>query len=136
MVYDLSFSTRLAYDAGQSGISIPVKLKLLNVETAVDAKLDTGATDCIFSRRFGEDLGLDIEDGEKIRINTATSIFTAYGHELTLSVLDYELDILAFFAEDSAFSRNVLGRRGFLDQFAIGLIDYDGLLYLRAYDQY
>jgi predicted aspartyl protease len=135
MAYDLSFSDRLAYDAGKSGISIPVKLKLLNIETAVDAKLDTGATDCIFSRRFGEDLGLEIEDGERILISTANSVFTAYGHEITLSVLDYELDVLAFFAEDSAFNRDVLGRRGFLDQFAIGLIDYDGLLYLSAYGQ-
>ncbi len=134
MKYDLSFPTRLLYDAGKPGITVSIKLKLSEIFVEIDAKLDTGATDCIFSRRFGEDLGFVIEEGEKIQISTATALFTAYGHEVTLSVLDYELDIFAFFAEDSAFNRNVLGRRGFLDQFSLGLIDYDGILYLSLYE--
>lgn len=133
MDYQLSFSRRLLYDAGKSGITIPIKLKLSKVSVDIEAKLDTGATDCIFSRRFGEELGFTIEEGEKIQISTATGLFTAYGHEVSLSVLNYELDILAFFAADEAFNRNVLGRRGFLDQLTVGLVDYEETLYLNLY---
>lgn len=133
MDYQLSFSRRLLYDAGKSGITIPIKLKLSKVSVDIEAKLDTGATDCIFYRRFGEELGFTIEAGEKIQISTATGLFTAYGHEVTLSVLNYELDILAFFAADEAFNRNVLGRRGFLDQLTVGLVDYEETLYLNLY---
>jgi hypothetical protein len=57
-----------------------------------------------------------------------------YLHEVTLSVLGFELDALVGFAEDEMFQRNVLGRRGFLDQTVVGLVDYEGLFYLRRYN--
>jgi len=31
--------------------------------------------------------------------------------------------------------RNVLGRRGFMEQVRLGLIDYEGKLYLSSYDE-
>jgi hypothetical protein len=40
---------------------------------------------------------------------------------------------LVYFAEDENFSRNVLGRHGWLELVTIGLIDYDGKLYLSRY---
>jgi hypothetical protein len=41
---------------------------------------------------------------------------------------------LVGFAADEAFQRNVLGRRGFLEQTVLGLVDYEGRLYLRRYN--
>jgi hypothetical protein len=131
--FQLTFSRSHDYDAGQAGITIPVKLKLSAQSAEFNAKLDTGATDCIFARRFGEKLNLEIESGEKIRISTATGLLTAYGHELTMSVLDFEFDAFVFFVEEEAFDRSVLGRRAFLDQMIIGLVDYEGKLYLNRY---
>ena len=42
---------------------------------------------------------------------------------------------LAAFAEDEAFQRNVLGRRGFLEPVILGLVDYEGKLYLSKYGE-
>lgn len=134
MNYQLSFNRVWNYDAGQSGITVPVTLRLVSAEVAFDAKIDTGATDCVFARRFGEELGLEIETGEKNRFSAATGLFTAYGHEITISVLDYAIDGFVFFAEDENFNRNVLGRHSFLEQVILGLVDYEGKLYLNAYE--
>jgi hypothetical protein len=49
---------------------------------------------------------------------------------LRMSVLDFDFDILACFAADDAFQKNVLGRYGFLMQIQLGLVDYEGKLYL------
>ena len=60
--------------------------------------------------------------------------FLAYGHAVTLSVRGFKFDIVAYFAADETFSRNVLGRHGFLDRLLIALDDYAGKLYLRRGD--
>ncbi len=56
-----------------------------------------------------------------------------YEHEVTLSVLGFDFDILACFAKDEWFQKNILGRYGFLMQVKIGLVDYEGKLYLSHY---
>jgi Aspartyl protease len=132
--FDLKFSRFAAYDAGKPGISVPAVLRSKNVSVQFTCKLDTGATDCVFARQLGEQLGLDIEEGEKIEISTATGNFTAYGHDVTMSILDFDFDAFVFFARDESFNRNVLGRRGFLDQVVLGLVDYEGKLYLNYYE--
>lgn len=128
--YRLEFPALHKYDAGKSGITVPVMLRAGATAVSFDAKLDTGSTYCIFQRTHGENLGLDIESGHRIAISTATGIFIVYGHEVTLSVKDFDFDMTAYFAEDYAFTRNVLGRYGFLNRVRIGLLDYEGRLYL------
>jgi hypothetical protein len=39
-----------------------------------------------------------------------------------------------YFAKDESFTRNVLGRQGWLDRVKLGLIDYEGRLFLSKYD--
>lgn len=134
MAYELRFEELLPYDAGDTGITIPVIIRLQQDFVHFDAKLDTGATYCIFERGHGEQLGLDIESGHPERIGTAMGSFLAYGHAVTLSVSGFEFDIVAYFAADESFHRNVLGRHGFLDRMLIGLDDYAGKLYLRRND--
>lgn len=82
-----------------------------------------------------EVLGVDVESGDEIRISTATGYFTAFGHELTLSVLDIETVSTVYFAKEESFTRNVLGRQGWLDRVKLGLIDYEGRLLLSAYSE-
>jgi hypothetical protein len=135
MVYPLSFTRLLNYDAGKSGITIPITLRLTNHEAVLEAKLDTGAPECIFARQHGELLGLDIENGEPWRINTATGAFMTYSHDVTMAVLGYTFDVRVCFAADARFNRNVLGRHGFLDRVRIGVVDYEGKLYLSRYDE-
>lgn len=83
MIWNLSFSTLVEYDPGQPGINIPVILRLADREAPCLAKIDTGASDCIFRRFQGEPLGLDIERGDPRDFSTATGSFKAYGHAVS-----------------------------------------------------
>lgn len=122
------------YDLTKSSINLPIKLKLGTNEIDFVASLDTGATFCIFERLFGEEIGLIIEQGHKTFIRTALGKFTAYGHTVTMDILDYSFESFVYFAENESFSHNVLGRNGFLSKINLGLIDYDGKIFLNSYD--
>lgn len=52
---------------------------------------------------------------------------------LRFRFLDFDFDILACFAKDDQFEKNILGRFGFLMQVKIGIVDYEGKLYLSHY---
>lgn len=135
MAYTLSFSKSHDYTTVKDGITILVTLRSENFFVDLTAKLDTGATFCIFERGQGEALHLDIETGQETLINTPTGTFTAYGHDVVLQFLDYELSTTVYFAADYAFNRNVLGREGWLNRLRVGIVDHDGLLYLSHYDE-
>jgi hypothetical protein len=127
--YTLNFEVLHTYDPAKSGISVPVELRLNGRVVTLAAKLDTGASFCIFARTYAEALSLDIERGIPEWIGTATNNrFLTYGHNVTLSTLNFEFDTMVYFAMDEGFRRNVLGRRGWLEQVRLGLIDYDGTL--------
>lgn len=134
MTLRLAFDHLLNYDAGQTGITIDVALGLGSDNVSCKAKLDTGSTFCIFARKVGEDLGCRIEDGIKQSVSTVTGTFVVYLHQVALSVSGFELDALVGFAADETFQRNVHGRRGFLEQMVLGLVDYEGQLYLSRYN--
>lgn len=131
MSYNLAFDNLFFYDPGKSGISLSVLLHLGQLEVNVEAKLDTGSSHCIFQRIFGERLGLTSESGYQMSMSTVNGVFMTYGHNIMLSVLDYQFDSLVYFARDEDFNRDVLGRQGFLNQVQIGIRDYQGELYLR-----
>lgn len=134
MNFDLSFEKLVSYDTRKVGISLEVELWLGDLSTSLEAKVDTGSTFCVFARRFGEELGLEIELGTPQSISTSTGSFLAFGHGVTLVAAEFELDSIVFFAEDENFNRNVLGRHGWLDRLIIGINDYDGKLYLNRYE--
>jgi predicted aspartyl protease len=129
----LEFSEVYKYDTRLVGITVPVALFTGAENSAFKAKIDTGSSFCIFERKNGERLGIEVESGEEIRISTATDSFTAYGHELTMVVLGIETYAKVYFAKEDWFTRNVLGRQGFLDRVKLGLIDYEGKLLLSDY---
>jgi hypothetical protein len=114
MAYQLSFSQVLKYDASEPGITVPATLSLDEVRVDCEAKLDTGASLCVFAREYGERLGLNIVDGIKQIITTVTGSFVVYLHEVNLSVAGMEFNALVGFAENEGLRRSVLGRRGFL----------------------
>lgn len=134
MQHRLSFSTRHDYDTRKVGITVPVWLRSGENIINLEAKLDTGASCCIFRRALGQILGLDVESGSRREMSTVTGSFSVFGHEVTLTVLGIEIDTTVFFAASEHFNRDVLGREGWLDRVRVGLIDYDGSLYLNRYD--
>ena len=134
MAYDLHFSERHIYDSKTEGISIPVVLWAGRKKIDLLAKIDTGASDCLFEREYAEALGLRVEEGVRRTYATANSRFDAYGHEILLRVMGIETTGTVYFYADPAIVRNVLGRRGWLDRIRFGLVDYDQSIYLAAYD--
>lgn len=131
----VSFDEVYFYNTLKVGITASVILSFSGGFVDLEAKIDTGSSYCVFERKHAERLNLDVESGEQIRISTATDFFTAYGHELTLSVLGIETYSRVYFAGEESFTRNVLGRQGFLDRVKLGLIDYEGKLLLSAYGE-
>ena len=132
-MFQLNFEKLLTYDTSKLGIELDVTLKLSGKSVNFTAKVDTGADHCIFERRLGEDLGLKIENGIAQRFSTATGIFLAYGHNIMVITENLEFDSYIFFYADESYKTNVLGRFGWLDRVILGLVDYEGKLYLDYY---
>ena len=134
-LWQLGFTARLDY-SGYGDLIFPLALSsVINNRLVVRVKLDTGSTFCVFQRRYAELLGLDVEGGTVQRIRTVTGSFNAYGHEVTLTVGGLEWQAVVYFAGDESFPVNVVGRFGFLDRLRVGVVDYEQLLYLAAYDE-
>ena len=133
MIHQLAFDVAHNY-LSKSAITIPTKLWAGGVSAEVDAYLDTGSTFCIFKRDYAEVIGLEVESGTRLDIDTVTGVFTAYGHTLTLETLGLEFEATVYFAAHEGFTRNVLGRRGWLDRVRLGIVEYEGKLYMSRYE--
>jgi len=131
----VSFDEIHFYDTLKVGITVSVILSFGGEFVDLEAKIDTDSSYCVFERKHAERLNLDVESGELIRISAAMAGFDAYGHDLTLSVLGVETFSRVYFAKEESFTRNVLGRQGWLDRVKLGLIDYEGKLLLSAYGE-
>jgi hypothetical protein len=131
VTHQLTFDS--VYNYGTDAFLVPVELQLADKIVRTDAYVDTGATFCVFKRELATALGIDVESGTPLRLSTVTGSFNAYGHMLTLRTFDYSFDVTVYFAAHESFARNVLGRRGWLDQLQLGLVEYESKLYLRQY---
>lgn len=131
----VEFDTLHDYGTDKASIEVPVTLRFGERTVSFTAQLDTGATFCVFERGYAETLGLSVESGVPLRFSTAMGDFDAYGHTLTLETLHYSFDVTVYFAAHESFTRNVLGRRGWLDQLRLGIVEYEGKLYLSRYDE-
>jgi hypothetical protein len=134
MPEQLSFAISYEYNSQQVGVTVPVRLRTWAEAIDVRAKIDTGASFCVFARKHAEQLGIDVESGKLEKLSTVTGSFVVYGHEVTLDVLGLEIATTVYFAADENFRRNVLGRQGWLDRVRLGLIDYEGKLFLSDYN--
>ena len=135
-MYTLTFPTMHRYDESEQGITLPVALSLDNHPgVELPAKVDTGASFCIFKREYGEVLGLKIEDGFRQRVVSITgNSFEVFGHEVNVRVLGVEVFQMVYFAGDRSYRRDVLGRSGWLDRIKIAISDYERKLYLSPYE--
>ena len=105
MAHQLEFEKLLSYDVGEPGITLQATLKLKEQTLDLQVKVDTGASCCLFERRVGEALGFDSETGMRQLFGTATGTFVGYGHEVTLSVAEFEFDTIVFFPSDVELRR-------------------------------
>lgn len=134
MSYQLGYSILHEYDPGQSGISVAVSLSAAGNKQRVQAKVDPGATYCVFRREVGEALGLNIEAGIEEWIGTQTGSLRTFGHAVTLETLGINFESVVYFAAHPNLPRNVLGRYGWMQRLNLGIVDYEGKLYVGLYD--
>ena len=134
LMIQLSFAQEHDYSDDDDGISIEVRLGYGLEEIQVLAKVDPGAAVCLFSNELGRKLGIPIEDGLPIKLSGLAGSMEAFGHEVTLQTGELAFQSLVYFAKYPNLPRNILGRRGWLRNLRLALIDYDNLLYLSAYD--
>jgi hypothetical protein len=85
MAETIEFDQTYLYNIYDIGITVPVQLFYSDKDVEFDAKVDTGSTYCIFQRLHGELLGLEIENGIPVNVNTATGNFRAFGHGINLN---------------------------------------------------
>jgi hypothetical protein len=135
MPFHLTFAQKISYDSQAVGIPVEVGLRRGGEAAFTSAKIDTGAQVCLFARRIGEDLGIEVEKGWPIELQTLAGSLTAYGHEVTLETLGLTFSTVVYFAEDPYLKRNLLGRQGWLQLVRLAIVDYDSELYLSPYDE-
>ena len=135
MSTQLTFTETIHYDDHPDGIRILTSLSFGGQTLDVPAKVDTGAEVCLFSNEIGTGLGLRVEDGLPIRLGTLAGTIEAFGHEVTLQTGALIFQSTVYFAKYPNLPRNILGRRGWLRNLKLAVVDYDNLLYLSAYDE-
>ncbi|MBI1765786.1 MAG: hypothetical protein HYR56_30650 [Acidobacteria bacterium] len=69
-----------------------------------------------------------------MRLSGLTGMLEAFGHEVTLQTGELVFQSIVYFAKYPGVQRNLLGRRGWLRNLRLAIIDYDQVLYLSAYD--
>jgi len=104
MLESINYEKVYEYDTLKLGITIIVTISNGAESRQVRAKIDTGAENCIFERKHGERLSVEIESGREQIFSTTTGNFIAYGHELSLSVLDIETVSTVYFAKEESFA--------------------------------
>lgn len=130
----LEFSQVHRYSSTADGIAMRVALRRADEVADLVAYLDTGAANCLFERKYGEMLRLEIETGDRRTFSTVAGGVVAFGHFVELEVHGLKVESLVYFFRDEHIEKNVLGRTGWLDRIRLGLIDYDCEIYLAAYD--
>ena len=130
----LTFAEEYHYKDDDEGIPLQVRLTYAGHGIEVTAKVDPGAAVCLFSHEVGLKLGLPIEQGSPKRLGGLAGSLDAFGHEVTLQTGNLAFQSTVYFAKYPGLPRNLLGRQGWLRNLKLGLIDYDNLLYLGAYE--
>ncbi len=135
MATQLIFTEEFRYRDDEEDIAIPVTLDYGSKSAIVSAKVDTGAAVCLFTHEVGLMLGVPIEQGIPIVLSGVGGwMLDAFGHGVTLQTGALSFHSTVYFAKYPGLPRNFLGRRGWLRNIKLALIDYDNLLYLGAYD--
>ena len=130
MAFQLEYQRKAIYESVESGITIEAILRHGNLETACQAKVDTGSQVCLFRRTFADALEIDVESGYREVFSTLAGSIVSYAHEVELETLGLRFQSYVYFAESYALRRNLLGRQGWLQLVMLGVNDYNRELYL------
>lgn len=130
MPYQLTFPVRQKFRTTAVGITIPFSVERNGIAVHGYGKLDNGSEYCLFQREVADELGIEIEDGLPVRLNTLTGSFTGYGHTVVLTTFEIHFESFVLFSPAYGTSRNILGRVGWLNNLHLGLTMDDEMIYL------
>lgn len=91
MSFQLSSRERHKYEKSESGLAMRTILSTGQRTVNCVARIDTGATACLFQRELAELLELDLEGGHHIVLATLAGTLPAWGHEVTLQTFNLAL---------------------------------------------
>lgn len=134
----LEFSQAFNYtDLARYGRGVFLEVTLVansHMTPTLRVRVDSAASFCVFGRQWANMLALDWEAGDPVTIGTATGLFSAYRHDITIHLLDYEWTAGIAFAEwdttPPSQARDVLGLTGFFDHFLVAIDDLSETIYL------
>jgi len=136
MAYRLEFNDYHNYEkTTDQTIFVPIGLSANDSYIALAPKLDTGADHCLFDRRWGDHLGLDVGSGPKRVFRGLGGGFEALEHEVTIHTFDVEFTSRVYFTRESQVGRDLLGRVGWLEHFRIAIVHYDREMFLSPYEE-
>ncbi len=87
MPYTFEFEKREIYKSFDTGITIEAILSYGGLTVNCEAKVDTGAQVCLFSRDSADILEIDVESGYREKFRTLAGTVVAYEHEVSLETL-------------------------------------------------
>lgn len=132
MDYKLIFPIKYQFKTTEIGVTIPFSLKLNEREVDGRAKVDTGSEFCLFQREIADELGIEVEDGFPLSITTLSGGFTTYAHTVQINTLGIIFESTVLFTPSYGTTRNILGRRGWLENLHLALTMDDETIYLRS----
>ena len=136
MSWPITYTQRYHYQSSLNGIEIPTTLEYGNQTTSLMAKVDTGAHYCLFKREIGERLGINVDAGDPIILDSLGGPVEAFGHEVALQTLNLTFYSLVYFAKYPHLRRNILGSVGWLRNVYLGVVDQDEMVYLAPYGEF
>jgi len=83
MPHQLSFDFAYRYPDDDAGITIPVILQYGELSTPTTAKVDCGSELCLFSNETAQRLGISVDEGIPIVLDSLGGPLDAYGHEVS-----------------------------------------------------
>jgi len=98
---------------------IPIRLRYGDNAIKTYALVDSGSTLSVFRAEIADSLGMRLEDGEKIALQSANAPLTVYAHRLQAAVEGETFELRVGFSRDLLTSFNILGREGFFERFRI-----------------
>ncbi len=134
MANQLEFEIKRPFESLPSGISIPFELTQNNLLVSGKAKVDTGSEYCLFQRELAEGLEINVESGVRIPLSTLAGSFHAYAHTVTLNTFGIIFESTVLFLPNHGTTRNILGRKGWLNNLHLALTMDDEMIYLRPAD--
>jgi predicted aspartyl protease len=122
------------YHKNSQGIYFPIiPVTLIDSESKkfdTTALIDSGANISIFNYDVAKQLGVEIEKGEEVFLGGVGGRIKGYIHEIIIEVSGKSFKIPVVLSREYLVSFNLLGRKGFFEEFKIAFDEKNRIIEL------